>query len=588
MTIEQLLKNIDEAITNKTEINTITPEIHGNILKSVVGFLYNAIVGMGLSAGDLTNAFQDAPKNRILPSLKDGEARLFFATKSGIYKTADESQEITIAEGEKALIKFNGENWEKITIGNLSQDIENDSKDNAVSQYLLDFIYKDIDKKINDIKIPEQKEPILNTAGNTASNERLYLTGTQSISEDEHGSEETFVNHNVYMKNGVIYGEVNNYRYMKSGMWNTLGGNIIKDLYNEDYLNAEITSKNDNEALISGGSSGVAYLRLGRIFAESTNRGFNTTILLHVHSQRTQSDGFYGNSLTCFINKANGSSKVNVTPLFLNNDAGVSKGGMVFNKILTKEVTNFDGADGIDIILEYTKGEGNNAICSSAFMLSDAADLYQGEEYKGCFDFTYNITLQKEYISEHNGCTIPYDKDSSLYNKSALYISKTKPDNCNEHSIETSTTDLSNYATKTDITELYNEVVPRDLTVVEQFNGNMGTFDDGRIYFFDLVNEKPTYIYGQQFMNIIREAIGGGTTVSDKQIKQMAFTGGGSEARLTDVRGFDFDNSRVTINGVVKYPTIDYIKSGEVSIQFKEYKLEAGDVVVMESIYNVG
>ena len=162
MTIEQLLKNIDEAITNKTEINTITPDIHGNILKSVVGFVYNAIVGMGLSAGDLTNAFQDAPKNRILPSLKDGEARLFFATKSGIYKTADESQEITIAEGEKALIKFNGENWEKITIGNLSQDIENDSKDNAVSQYLLDFIYKDIDKKINDIKYCKQRTAISN------------------------------------------------------------------------------------------------------------------------------------------------------------------------------------------------------------------------------------------------------------------------------------------------------------------------------------------------------------------------------------------------------------------------------------------
>lgn len=150
--------------------------------------------------------------------------------------------------------------------------------------------------------------------------------------------------------------------------------------------------------------------------------------------------------------------------------------------------------------------------------------------------------------------------------------------------------DLSQFATKNEVGEkyweLYNEVVPRDLTLVEQFTGNMGAFDDGRIYFFDLVNEKPTYIYGQQFMKIIKEAIGGGTTASDRQIKQMTYTAGTTEARLIDVRGFDFDNSRVTINGVVKYPTIDYIKAGEVAIQFKDYTLELGDVVVMDGYFS--
>ncbi len=149
--------------------------------------------------------------------------------------------------------------------------------------------------------------------------------------------------------------------------------------------------------------------------------------------------------------------------------------------------------------------------------------------------------------------------------------------------------DLSKYATNDDVdkkyTELYNEVIPKDLTLMEAFDGNIADFEDGRVYFYDIVKDKGTFIYGKQ----LRQLIGGGsgtTPTSDKEIRQMAFTEGSQEARLTDVRGFDFETSRVTINGVMKYPTIDYIKAGEIAIQFREYKLETGDVVVMEGYFN--
>ncbi len=148
--------------------------------------------------------------------------------------------------------------------------------------------------------------------------------------------------------------------------------------------------------------------------------------------------------------------------------------------------------------------------------------------------------------------------------------------------------DLSQFATKDEVGEkyweLYNEVVPRDLTLVEQFDSSSNDFDTGRFYIYDATNDKAVFVLGKQ----LRKILGGGGTMpsEDKEIKQMAFTEGGTSAWLTDVRGFDFDTSRVTINGVVRYPAIDYIKVDEINIQFKEYKLEAGDVVVMEAHYN--
>ncbi|MBR1775359.1 MAG: hypothetical protein IJ759_07560 [Bacteroidales bacterium] len=558
MTKDELITNIDNAITTKTEINSITPLIHGTVLKAVVEYLYNGIIAMGVSAEDLTGIFQAAPTNKILPDLQEGEARIYFVSESGDYKTADSSQQITVAESEKALIKFDGENWEKVSIDNLAQDIASNSKDKAVSQYLIKKLFNEINEKIDNIVIPDSVEQVLNTAGNTQSSERLYLTGTQEISEEAGGNAQTFVHSDVYMQNGVIYGEVNNYRYMKCGIWNTLGGNIIKDLYDEKLLNAEITSKADTSSLINGGMSGKAYLRLGRIFAEKENRGYNTTILLHVHSQRNQSDGHFGNGFTCFVNKANGSDKVNITTLFLNNGASVSKAGIVFNQILTKEVTDFDGQDGVDIILEYTKGEGNNAICASALLLSDAADLYQGEEYQGCFDFTYNINLQKEYIQEHNNCTIPTNREDLPYNKSALYISKTKPEGCTEHSIESNISGNDDYVIK-------------DTANDTELSSLQDSYNYKKV-FFRLYDENDDTVQKtsiEAFSSILVEKFKSlGLLHREKTFKKLKIAHPSNLGFVADGSSFEFDTSSIYWNGVRLFPDISYSLTQDNMIEF--------------------
>ena len=488
MTKEELLQNIDQAITSKTEINSITPQIHGETLKAVVEWLHDGIVMLGISPNTITDVFASAPQDYILPSLGQREAKIYFVSKSGNYHTAKEDVSIDVEAGERVIIKFNGQQWEKIGVETLVQDIAGQSREKAVSQYAVKQIFDllnetinnissgdtntiesislngeeispDGDKNINiEIDIPTKLSDLendltdsdtKNTAGNSESDDLLYITGVKSISETDGDAGQTFVNKNDYIKNGVIFGEVNNYRYMKNGIWNTLGGNVIKDLYGNG-INAEISDKDDTEYLEQPETTGTAYLRVGRIFAEKESRGYNTTFILHVHSQRNTDGGHYGNGFTVFVNKSNGSDKVNITPLFLNNDASTGKAGMKFNKLLTKQVNDFDGLDGIDILVEFEKGEVNNAICASALMLSDAADLYQGEKYTGCFEFTYNIELQKEYIKAHAGCKITGDSQRKI-NKSALYISKKKPENCEEYTltvksdtVPTKTSDLIN------------------------------------------------------------------------------------------------------------------------------------------------
>ena len=260
-------------------------------------------------------------------------------------------------------------------------------------------------------------------AGNTTSNEVLYLTGTPTSREISGTYDRTFVHRDVYMRNGVIYGEVNNYRYVKNGSWNTLNGNLIKDLYNEDYLNASITSSNDTDVL-ENPTMGVRYLRLGRIYSGASTRGFDCTMLLHVHSQKVKL-GTWGSSFTCFISKGHNDPSIKVKPLILNNDPVRAK--YTFLKIWQTQETIIDGLKGVDLVLEYDVREGNNSIVATAIMLSDSADLYQGQDYEGSFDFTYSKNLYKEYMEEHPDCLIPSD-DSGKYNKSPLYVSNHQPD----------------------------------------------------------------------------------------------------------------------------------------------------------------
>lgn len=513
MTRDDLLEIIRSNISHKTEENSITPEIHGGVLEKVVEYIST------LRTDDIKTLFDEVPDDNILPELQDGEQKLYFITASGEYHTEDGSEKIVVEQGERAIIQHNGTQWEKISIETLAQDITNSSKERSASQYIVKWVYEELQRLIREIEVPlsvedgaqknvqsdwnetdatkdtfiknkpdipdisgkaenlqtirqptettdylteqgetgitktvstwlqeianringiisalNQKEDTKDTAGNQINDNKVYLVGSESTSDTDGSHAKTYTYPDIYMKKGIMYGEVNNYRYMKQGMWNTLGGNLITNLYGNVIYNTILSAKDTAalEPITRSASAGYPnrYLRLGRIYSETAKRGYNATFILHVHSQAIRGDKHYGNGFTVMINKANGSNDIKVVKWFTNNAAAVDLAEAKFLNLIFKQ-TSFEDDDNnqhTDIIVEFQPGQINTAICASALMLSDSADLYQGEDYNGCFDFTYNINLQKEYIKAHPECQIPIaGRPNMPYNKSCLYISQKKP-----------------------------------------------------------------------------------------------------------------------------------------------------------------
>lgn len=130
-----------------------------------------------------------------------------------------------------------------------------------------------------------------------------------------------------------------------------------------------------------------------------------------------------------------------------------------------------------------------------------------------------------------------------------------------------------NYYTKEETQEEVEKAINRYNTQIETKIDNI---EAGVVDLSDYATKEEL----QEEVNQLRKQL---TNMTDKEIKQMAFREASTNLWLTDVRGFDFDTSKITINGLVKYPTIDYVKVDDITIQLKDYKLEAGDVVVMEA-----
>lgn len=152
MTIEELKILINENITNKTERASITPTIHGATLMAIVDF-FDAEISQSetLTPLNILGDIQVPPQDKVLPDMEEGQTRIYLATTKATYTTTDGSQTISVADGEKALIRYNGEQWEKETIDNLAQDISEASYDKAASQYLVKKINYELTKQLTAI-----------------------------------------------------------------------------------------------------------------------------------------------------------------------------------------------------------------------------------------------------------------------------------------------------------------------------------------------------------------------------------------------------------------------------------------------------
>lgn len=157
MTIEELKILIDENITNKTERGSITPTIHGTTLTTVIDVIAAELSQLkALTPLSVLENIQVAPNDNTLPDIEEqGQTSLFLAMKKATYTTTDKSQTIEVADGEKALIRYNGEQWEKITIDNLAQDILGESYDKAASQYLVKKLNYELTKRLNEINLSD-------------------------------------------------------------------------------------------------------------------------------------------------------------------------------------------------------------------------------------------------------------------------------------------------------------------------------------------------------------------------------------------------------------------------------------------------
>lgn len=147
---------VRDKITSQTEVDSITPIIHGGVLEEILNFLQSVASENWLTLLQVAGVFSTPPSDNILPTLEDGESRIYFITKAGGYKTEDSTQSITINRGEKALVLYtneDGENvWKKISLETIANDITNESYDTPASQYLVKSIRTELIDQINEIK----------------------------------------------------------------------------------------------------------------------------------------------------------------------------------------------------------------------------------------------------------------------------------------------------------------------------------------------------------------------------------------------------------------------------------------------------
>lgn len=190
MTQEEILRAIDilkeivrANITSKTEVDSITPTIHGGVLNELLNFLSELSKENLPDLLTIASMFSEPPSDNVLPTLEGNESKVYFVAKAGTYTTKDGTQKIAVDRGEKALIVYtteDGENvWKKVSIETIANDINNESTDTPASQYLVKSIRADLVSRINEIanKGYATSEEITN------SFVRLDLNNTTEFSE---------------------------------------------------------------------------------------------------------------------------------------------------------------------------------------------------------------------------------------------------------------------------------------------------------------------------------------------------------------------------------------------------------------------
>lgn len=192
MTKQELLDKINETITTKTAKNSITPISHGGILNDIVNSIYDYIAAEIESVGDATDVDVLQPlSGTTLPSITNGNKRIYFV-KQGTYTTEDGSVSIEVGSGERAILKFNGEQWNKISIDELAQDVAQSSENKAISQAAVLSIKRELEDKL---RAASTQVDLTEYAKKTDLNDYLQ----KDISTIEESEKDDILSHLLYL-----------------------------------------------------------------------------------------------------------------------------------------------------------------------------------------------------------------------------------------------------------------------------------------------------------------------------------------------------------------------------------------------------
>lgn len=127
---EEIIEKIDTLIRNKTERNSISPNDVAECLSCLAELEDET---------DLSELFVIMGASRTLPETERGELKIAFCTQGGDYHDANDN-EFSLEAGEKAIIYYNGKEWNKFTYSTLAHNWNKDDKDVGVSQKALKLL----------------------------------------------------------------------------------------------------------------------------------------------------------------------------------------------------------------------------------------------------------------------------------------------------------------------------------------------------------------------------------------------------------------------------------------------------------------
>lgn len=127
---EEIIEKIDTLIRNKTDRNSISPNDVAECLSCLTELEDET---------DLSELFVIMGASRTLPETERGELKIAFCTQGGDYHDANDN-EFSLEAGEKAIIYYNGKEWNKFTYSTLAHNWNKDDKDVGVSQKALKLL----------------------------------------------------------------------------------------------------------------------------------------------------------------------------------------------------------------------------------------------------------------------------------------------------------------------------------------------------------------------------------------------------------------------------------------------------------------